>query len=149
MHFIIFVSKTNHMHKKVLAKFLNCPVNKIFQGIYGYNSYTDIGIDYLVMTEEEANKEAKRHVWSFISSFDCDFLNNHLVMRIPEDKLADLLTKGCECCQLVIAAFIPNYERFLDEAILKYGREYFLCFEDKTEYRVTYRGKEYCVYRLV
>jgi len=139
----------DYMKKKALSQFLRCPENQIFRGEYGIHSYTYINIDYLILTPEEADAEARRQVWSFIHTFDYEFLCRYLPVELPQEKLANLLKQSCECCLQFIAALIPNYEQFLDAAIEKYGRAYFLCFADKTEYKVEYDGSEYVVYRLV
>ncbi|GEM_PF-3836345 len=137
------------MRKKILAKFLNRPENKIFSGEYGCNSYNDITTNYLILTEEEANEEAQKHVWGLIHTFDIDFLMKYLGKQMTKEKVSELMSKHCDNCLLVMASLMPDYDLFAKEAIRKYGRAHFICFGDKTEYKVEYNGQLYLIYRMV
>lgn len=137
------------MRKNALARFLNCPANQIFNGEYGTNSFTNLYEDYLVLSESEANEEAKKQVWSYIPTFDTDFLIKHLAKPIPKEEIKELLSNHCDNCLLIIASLIVDYEQFAQEAIEIYGRAYFICFKDKTEYKLKYGGKEYFIYRMI
>jgi len=143
------VEKMCGIKKAALANFLGCPADKIYAGGYGEHSFTDLTTDYLVLTEGEAVEEVARQAWSFIGVLDYDFLRGHLSKEIPDAVLSELIGQGCECCLRVIAAFIKDYDRFVDEAIGRYGRVRFICFGDKTEYRAGYAGREFLVYRMV
>ena len=145
---VLLPKKMTSMRKAALAYLLNLPVKRIFTSEYGCNSYTDLNTDYLVLTEEEANAEAKKQVWSFLHHFEPNFVNRHLSVKLPEHKLVKLLADPCENCLLIFIAFMDDYDLFMNEAIERYGRAYFLCYGDKKEYRVTFSGKEYCIYKL-
>ncbi|WP_347073336.1 hypothetical protein [Bacteroides thetaiotaomicron] len=137
------------MRRKILAKFLNRPVNKIFKGDFGCNSFDDLTANYIVLTEEEANEEAKRHVWNFIHTFDTDFLIKHLGKQFTEERVFELLSRRCDNCLWVMAELMPDYDSFAQEAVTKYGRAYFICFSDKTEYKMEYNGQYYFIYCMV
>lgn len=143
-----FAEKMINIRKAVLADFLHLPVKQIFTSEYGCNSYTDLSTDYLVLTEEEANAETKKQIWSFLNHFEPDFVNSHLKVKLPENELVKLLSDPCENCLLIFIAFMDDYDLFMNETIERYGRAYFLCYGDKKEYRVTFSGKEYCIYKL-
>lgn len=136
------------MRKKVLSEFLKCrkcqiQINEFNDGYY-YN-----GVDYAVYTEDEANQEAAKHVVSYIDTLDIDFIISHLPAEIDKVLLKGFLNSSCDNCLNLLALFIRDYKVFVSESICRYGRAYFICFENKTEYAIKYNGITYYIYRLI
>jgi len=136
------------MRRYILARFLNCPAHRVQICEYGANIYRYNSIDYMILTQQEANEEAKRHIWSFLPSIDIDLIIRFLPPHISKDELSNLLINSCENCLLILSRLMPNYELFTEEAITKYGRSYFICFDHKEEYIIKHKEQDYYIYLL-
>ena len=113
------------------------------------NSYYCNGIDYLVLTENEANNEVRKHILDNIPLLNSDFVNRHLIVKVESKILEPILNNWCENCMKLLVLFINDYNEFINEAINIYGRGYFIGFNDKNEYKIKYKGVIYYIYRLI
>lgn len=136
------------MRKSALSKFLNCERSQVHINEY-HDGYCYDGVDYAIFTEEEANREAAKHVISCMPALDINFVVSHLLGKIDKIVLSQLLNNSCENCFNLVSLFIKDYDEFISESIDKYGRAYFICLEDKTEYAISYNGVTYYIYKLI
>jgi len=137
------------MRKRVLSNLLKCEYTHIYVNGEDINSYRHNGVHYLVLTEKEANNEAKRQILNYIPLLNADLINKHLKAEVNKKSLEPILNKWCENCLELLVLFINDYNEFINEAINIYGRGYFIGFNDKNEYQIKYKDVIYYIYRLI
>lgn len=92
--------------------------------------------EYLVLTDEEAEEEAKKEIKNSLWAFNSDFIIEHSKIEYNE-KVVEVLRKIqselCEGCQEFIEALIEDLEEFCEDALDADGRGHFLSYYDGAE----------------
>ena len=113
-----------------LAEHIDCEADEIEQG---YDDSTlELGNqEYLVLTDEEADKRAKEYIKDSIWAFYSSFLAKHT--NLDEDIISHLQDK-CESANDVLLNAIKDIDAFINEAIGQDGRGHFISSYDGEEY---------------
>ena len=137
--------------EKALALYLDVDENEIEENTWGTYGIKGDGGEYLVLTDEEADEEAKKEIknslWAFKAEFilqECGMSLNHDV----ENSLIAMQSACCEDCNDFILALIEGtcgIDKFADDAIGFDGRGHFISEYDGEE--VDAEG-EYYIYRI-
>lgn len=98
--------------------------------------------DYLVLTDKEAEKKAKREILNSLWAFNADFILQHCknadsmnsYERVSAvQALQDAQAKSCESLNGLIYAIINDINEFVNDAIKADGRGHFLSYYDGEE----------------
>lgn len=117
-----------------------------------YNTFEVIGNEYKVLTDAEANRDAKieivNNLWAFNADFilqRTEFYNNSTDREDEEfcDSLKQLQGSICESANSIIKALICDIDEFITDAIDADGRGHFLSFYDGEEHE----QDEFFIYR--
>lgn len=125
---------------KTLAEHLDCEANEIEQG--HDNSTFELGdMEYLVLTDEEADERAKEYIEQTVWAFSSWFLSQHT--DIDEEIIQHLQDK-CEGANEPLLRSITDFDAFVDEAIGIDGRGHFMSSYDGYEHELN----ELFIYRV-
>jgi hypothetical protein len=104
--------------------------------------------DYLVLTDDEADEQAKNYILDTVWAFNKSFLDCHseAISEIDEKTFAKL-QEGCESINKAILAMIDDKAYFVEEAISADGRGHFLSFYDGEENEQKFNKIYYFIYR--
>lgn len=105
--------------------------------------------DYLVLTDDEADKLAKEYILDTAWAFRYEFLCAHsdAIAEIPKKEYEDMAGKLCESFNKAVLAMIDDKEHFVKDAILSDGRGHFLSQYDGEENEIKINGTYYFIYR--
>ena len=123
---------------KALAEFLGKSVEKLRDNGDNYFQVVD-GMEYLVLTDEEANEKAQEYIEDSLWAFKAEFILETCELDSSSNvthSLREMLGGLCEKCNDFIRALIEGtcgIDAFVEAAILADGRGQFLN---------TYDGKE-------
>ena len=121
---------------KALATFLGIDEKDIS---YEYNTFAIDGNEYLVLTDGEADAEAKQYILETLWAFNAEFILDTCGLDSSPDvieSLRKMQEDACEGCDDFIRALVDGtcgIDEFVNQAILSDGRGHFLG---------TYDGKE-------
>lgn len=114
--------------------------------------------EYLVLTDEEADKRARDYIkeslWAFTPHFIADWVDSVDSMTLRDrdtfiESLAIMQGKMCEGCNGVVAALIGNnFDDFVDAAIEADGRGHFLSQYDSKEHEIRFNDELFYIYRV-
>ena len=137
--------------EKALALYLDVDENEIEENTCGTYGIKGDGGEYLLLTDEEADEEAKKEIkeslWAFSAIFilnECNMENSNKV----ENSLIAMQNACCEGCNDFILALIEGscgLDKFVDDAIGFDGRGHFISEYNGEE--VDAEG-EYYIYRI-
>ena len=117
-----------------------------------YNTFEIIGNEYKVLTEAEADRDAKTEIVNSLWAFNADFIlqhtefyNNSTDREDAEfcDSLEKLQGSICESANSIVKALITDIDTFVYDAIDADGRGHFLSFYDGREHE----QDEFFIYR--
>lgn len=101
--------------------------------------------DYLVLTDEEADKKVEEDIRDSLWAFKTSFLASHTDVDVTViSKLQEL----CESSNEAIFTLIKDFDHFVEEAILSDGRGHFLSKYDGHEYEEKAGDTYYYIYRV-
>lgn len=104
--------------------------------------------DYLVLTDEDADEQAKDYILERVWAFNKSFLNSHSeAIAEIDDKTFAKLQEGCEGINKAVLAMIDDKDHFVKDAILSDGRGHFLSPYDGEENEIKVKGVWYFIYR--
>lgn len=138
-----------YRHVDALAEFLNITNPEAEQLL-------DEG-DYLCLTEEEADEEARKEILNSLWAFNADFIIQHCKNYDKMDcyeykaavkSLQDAQSKQCESLNGLCAALIDDIDEFIEDAINADGRGHFISYYDGRENEIYYDGETFYIYRL-
>ena len=115
---------------------------------YRDNLYEIGNREYLVLTDEEADDEARENILRDLWAFRADFLLGHLPEGMTTEALQAIQEKLCEAATEPIRAMIKDLDHFVDDAIAADGRGHFLAGYDGEEAEVEIDGTDFYVYRV-
>lgn len=112
--------------------------------------------EYLVLTDEEANEEAKNSIenslWAFNSDFIIKHCKNYDEMNWYEydaavESLREAQAHQCESLNGLVFALIDDISEFIDDAICEDGRGHFISYYDGEEYEEIVNDTTYYIFR--
>ncbi len=107
-----------------------------------YNTFEIICNEYKVLTDDEADEEAKENILTSLWAFDANFILQHTEFynnsSQAEDKafmegLYQLQSTLCESANSIVKALITDIDNFVDDAVLTNGRGHFISYYDGIE----------------
>ena len=118
-----------------------------------YKTFEIIGNEYKVLTDAEADEEAKKSILNDLWAFNADFIlqhtefYNHSTDREDAEfinSLEQLQRSICESANSIVKALICDIDEFVTHAIDADGRGHFLSFYDGKEHK----QDEFFIYRI-
>ena len=118
-------------------------------GIIGFADYEEAqsnidSEDYLVYTDEEADKAVREEIEESVWAFTPSFLRVHTGVTI--EAIAKI-QEMCEGANEPLTAMIKDFDHFVDDAVSCDGRGHFLARYDHEENKITFNGITYYIYR--
>ena len=107
-----------------------------------FNTFEVVGNEYKVLTDTEADEEAKEHILNDLWAFNADFILRHTEFYNTSsdredaefiDSLQKLQSNICESANSIVKALIVDIDIFIEDAIESDGRGHFISW---------YGGKE-------
>ena len=136
--------KTLEMTKEeALAKFLECDVDDISVTRYDDDTFDAPGGEYMVLTDEEADRRAQDDILNSAWAFNASFLVGHVPDGVTED-IISMISEKCEGGNSTMLGLIQDHNTFVEDAISADGRGHFLSTYDGEENE---QG-EYFIYRV-
>ena len=106
------------------------------------------GSEYLVLTDEEADKQAeteiKNSLWAFIPKFIIEHMTNMKYSKSLEDTISQMQRSLCEGANDIVAAMVDDVEEFCNDAIVADGRGHFISWYDGEEIET----ENFFIYRI-
>lgn len=146
--------------KEALANYLGMekPEKDLIQkDISQDNVYTVGRSEYLVLTDEEADKRAREDIERSLWAFNADFILRHNSNCSSMDNweydaaieaLKEAQGKSCENLNGLVRCLISNMDEFVEDAICEDGRGNFLASYDGYENEETVDEVTYYIYQL-
>ena len=106
------------------------------------NRYTAAGIEYMVLTDEEADEAATDYILDSVWAFNTWFLVSHLPDGFSED-IVKRLQETCESCNEALKSALIDEDKFVSDAIAADGRGHFLSGYDGYENEQTVDGETF------
>jgi hypothetical protein len=132
------VTKMNHKQLKVLSQFLEIPLEDT----------PNHENDYLVLTDEEADKACEEAIEESLWAFNPSFLASVTDFDISIFEAIQANEK-CEDNNKAVRQLVGNrFSQLVKDAIKADGRGHFLSPYDGNEDEITYEGTDYYVYRI-
>lgn len=133
---------------QALAKFLDYEVYDITPlGTEGARFRDCTRREYLVCTNEEADKACETYILDSIWTFRANFIADHCT-GIDCDTIKMIAENGkCESNNAIFLKLIDSNKTFVDDAICETGRGQFLAQYDGVENEVDFEGTKYYIYR--
>ena len=133
---------------KALAEELKCSENEIMNDTQDKNVFVVDKAEWLVLTDDEANKYVKENIensaWAFNASF---IIENSKLPYEAEEMLVSFQEKECENANDTILALIDDIDKFVENAVDADGRGHFLSSYDSKERMQTIDGIDYYIYK--
>ena len=141
---------------KILRKYLrqddkDIHIRDIEQTAYDEDVIECNGDEYLVCTDEEADKKAKNYIKETVWAFMPWFIIDHCSALDHDDaseKIIKAIQDQCESGNDAMLKLIDDFDEFVEDAIASDGRGHFLATYDGEENEFLYKGEIYYIYRL-
>lgn len=133
-----------------LAKHLQCDAGDISPARYGDNRYDAEGSEYLVLTEDEADELAAKHICESLWAFNAEFIGSHTKHGLDDEQieaLKEMQGKLCESANFIVEALIEDLDHFIEDAIRCDGRGHFISSYDGEEHEVGEKAVEFYIYQ--
>ena len=107
-----------------------------------FNTFEVVGNEYKVLTDTEADEEAKEHILNDLWAFNADFILRHTEFYNTSsdredaefiDSLQKLQSNICESANSIVKALIVDIDTFIEDAIESDGRGHFISWYDGRE----------------
>ena len=106
------------------------------------------GSEYLVLTDEEADEQAKTEIknnlWAFVPKFIIEHMAGVRYSESLEDAISQMQANLCENANDIVAAMVDDVEEFCDDAIVADGRGHFIAWYDGKEIET----ENFFIYRI-
>jgi len=108
-----------------------------------YNTFEIIGNEYKVLTDDEANREARKNILNDLWAFNADFIVTHTEFwNTCTDReagevikaLQEMQSQICESANSIVKALITDIDDFVSDAIDVDGRGRFISSYDGVEH---------------
>lgn len=106
------------------------------------NTFEIVGNEYKVLTDAEADEEAKNQILDSLWAFNADFILSHTAFygnstpsedEIFVNSLQEMQSKLCESANNIVKALIVDIDEFVENAIDADGRGHFISWYDGEE----------------
>lgn len=127
-----------------LAKFLGCEIDEVDAARYGENVYEYGRAEYLVLTDDEADKAARDAIADSLWAFNASFLASETEF---DEEIFSAIQPRCEGANDAVRRLIDKscgLDSFVDAAVSADGRGHFLSGYDGEENE----AGEYFIYRV-
>jgi len=114
---------------KTLAQFIECEVDEIEKG-YDDSTFELGNMEYLVLTDEEADERVKEYIEESIWAFSPWFLASHTGL---DEEIIKHLQDKCEGANDVLLNALKDINDFVNDAIGQDGRGHFMSSYDGYE----------------
>jgi hypothetical protein len=126
---------------KALANFLGCEVDELNRTTYDENLFEYGRQEYLVLTEDEREKEVhdriRQDLWAFNTEFILDHASkidvNGQEYETVKKAFQEMQTKLCESANEIVFAIIDDFDDFVSDAVNADGYGHFLSQYDGEE----------------
>lgn len=107
-----------------------------------FNTFEVVGNEYKVLTDTEADEEAKSEILNSLWAFNADFILRHTEFYNTSsdredaefiDSLQKLQSNICESANSIVKALIVDIDTFIEDAIESDGRGHFISWYDGKE----------------
>jgi len=113
--------------KEVLASFLDVPVEDIEDSGWDNATFEVNRKEYMVLTEDEANRKAREYIEDSLWAFNTDFIIDHSDLSSEaEEMVRSFQSTKCESANDTIRSLIKDMDEFVQDAIDADGRAHFL-----------------------
>jgi hypothetical protein len=116
-----------------LAALLGCDAEEIEEAPYGENAYRYGSWEYLVLTDEEADKATAQDIEQGLWAFNASFLVSFLPDGVGEEVIEALQPQGEGANDAIRSMVGDRFEDLVSEAISADGRGHFLAGYDGNE----------------
>lgn len=139
-----------------LAQFLGIDPGEIEESQYGsgygdWPTFDAEGAEYMVLTDEEANKEARTDIEELLWAFNTDFIVRYMPLDANDRVIASLRKMQEELSEdanpIMQALVGDNLDQLIQDAIDADGRGHFLNTYDGEENEANIGGTWYFIYR--
>ena len=145
------IDKGTETREKAIAllRFLGREALDFEQASYDDNVWESGNIEYMVLTDEEADEKATDYIKDSLWAFNPSFLSNYC--DLPET-IFTALQPQCESANEAILALVDRdeygIESFVEDAISCDGRGRFMSSYDGNEEEVKINNTYYYIYRI-
>jgi len=101
-------------------------------------------VDYLVLTDEEADGAVREDIEEMVWAFTPSFLSAHTGV---DEEVFEALADRCEDNNDSYMRMIKDFDAFVEDAVSSDGRGHFLASYDHEENEITFNGITYYIYR--
>lgn len=139
---------------KALAKHLGEAPETISEARYGDNLFESGREEYLVLTDEEADADARAAILDSLWAFNAEFVQAHSKALASSsvnviEHVRKMQEELCEDAGPLIRAMIDDLDHFVEDAIKADGRGHFLSGYDGEENEVRLADGSYLfIYRV-
>jgi hypothetical protein len=102
--------------------------------------------NYLILTDDEANKMAKQYIEDSICFFNASFIASHCDADISQEAI-EAIQEKYEASNPILLKLIKDIDYFVEDAISSDGRGHFLSSYDGEESEQEVKGTTYFIYR--
>lgn len=136
---------------ETLAEFLEVGTDEIAESNYYDDGFSYGDEEYLVLTDEEADKKAREEIRESLWAFNTEFILEHSVIsnysNVTEiiNALNKVQSELCESVnEFVYALIVENFDEFVEDAVISDGRGHFISRYDGNENELN----DYYIYRV-
>lgn len=129
--------------QEALAKFLEVKESEVEVTKYDNTIFEAEGGEYLVLTDDEADRKTGDYIRETIWAFNPEFLACHMPEGVNEE-IIRLAQEKCEGANETLKAMIVDFDHLVDDAIGCDGRGHFLSSYDGEENE----EGDYFIYRV-
>ena len=127
------MSNKNEIYLKVkLSQHLDCDIEEI-ERVYGDSTFEHGNREYLILTDDEADKRVKEYIKDSIWAFSPWFLASHTGL---DEEIIKHLQDKCEGANDVLLNAVKDINDFVNDAIGYVGRGHFMSSYDGHEYEL-------------
>jgi hypothetical protein len=145
--------------EKALAEALDIDVEEIESAgkKYAPNLYEVGRAEYMVLTDDEADREVKAYIKDSLFAFNTDFIVPFVREDVAEEleneggsveEYVNMLKDKYEDANADLEDLIDDMDRFVHDAVASDGRGHFLAPYDHNELEAKVNGKWYFIYRV-
>ena len=126
---------------QTMAELVECDVDQVDVATYDGNVFSCGSLEYLILTDEEADQVAEDYIKDSVWAFNPSFLASHTGI---DEEIFEMLQDKCESSNEVITNSIKDMEEFIADAIGADGRGHFISSYDGEEEELN----DFFVYRM-
>ena len=126
---------------QTMAELVECDVDQVDVATYDGNVFSCGSLEYLILTDEEADQVAEDYIKDSVWAFNPSFLASHTGI---DEEIFEMLQDKCEDSNEVILNSITDIDGFIDDAIDRDGIAHFLSTYDGEEEELN----DFFIYRI-